>query len=167
MSTFLKVMIIILLVLIVALVVLYFVGRRLQKKQEASQEQMEAAKQTVTLMAVDKKMMPLNKAGLPQIVVDQTPWLMRRSKLPIVKARIQGRMVTMVADNKVFDIIPINREVKAIISGIYIMNVKAIRGTLEAPPKKEKLLTRAKNAITSPFKKKEEPAPAKKGKKKS
>ena len=166
MSTFLKVLIVILLVLIVALVVLYFVGRRLQKKQEASQEQMEAAKQTVTLMAIDKKMLPLNKSGLPQIVIDQTPKLMRRSKLPIVKARVQGRIVTMIADSKVFDIIPLNREVKAIISGIYIMNVKAIRGTLEAPPKKEKFLTRAKNAVTSPFRKKEEPAPKTSKKKK-
>ena len=39
-------------VLLIALIVLYFIGRRLQKKQEASQEQMEAAKQTVSMLAI-------------------------------------------------------------------------------------------------------------------
>ena len=36
MSTFVKVMLVILVILIIALIVLYFVGKRLQKKQEAS-----------------------------------------------------------------------------------------------------------------------------------
>ena len=84
---------VILVILIVALVVLYFLGRRLQKKQAASQEQMEAAKQTVSMLVIDKKMMRLKEAGLPQIVIDQTPKLMRRSKVPIVKAKVGKKHV--------------------------------------------------------------------------
>ena len=100
--------------------------------------QMEATKQTVQIFVIDKKMLPLKQSGLPQVVIDQTPKLMRRSKMPIVKARVQGRIVTMVADQKVFPLIPVGKEVKATISGIYIMDVKAIRGKLEAPPQKKK-----------------------------
>ena len=82
-----KVLLIILIVLVVVLAVLYFLGKRAQKKQEAQQEQIEAAKQSVSMLVIDKKRLPIKQSGLPQMVIDQTPKLMRRSKLPIVKAR--------------------------------------------------------------------------------
>lgn len=128
---------IVLAVLVVALVVLYFVGRRLQKKQAAQQEQIDAAKQTVSMLIIDKKKMAVKDSGLPQIVIEQTPKLMRRSKLPIVKAKVGPKIMTFVADERVFDLIPVKKEVKAEISGIYITGVKGIRGSLETPKKKE------------------------------
>ncbi|MCD8015978.1 MAG: hypothetical protein LUG99_23030 [Lachnospiraceae bacterium] len=136
MSTFLKVLLVILIILVIALIVLYFVGRRMQKRQVAQQEQMEAAKQTVSMLVIDKKMLPIKQSGLPQMVIDQTPRMMRRSKLPIVKAKVGARVMTLVADNKVFDLIPVKKEIKAVVSGIYIMEVKSVRGgTLERKPK--------------------------------
>ena len=137
MSTFLMVLLIILIVLVVALVILYFVGRRLQKKQDAQQEMMEAGKQTVSMLIIDKKMMPLKESGLPQAVINQTPKLMRRSKMPIVKAKVGPRIMTLVADANIFDLIPVKKEVKAVISGIYIMEVKGIRAPLDTPTKKK------------------------------
>ena len=148
MSKFLTVLLIILIVLVIALVVLYFVGRRLQKKQNATQEQMEAAKQNMTLLIIDKKMLPIKESGLPQVVIDQTPKLMRRSKLPIVKVKAGPRIMTMVADSKIFDQIPVKKEVKAVVSGIYIMEVKGIRGPLEVPEKKKSFFGRIKSRIT-------------------
>jgi uncharacterized protein YneF (UPF0154 family) len=137
MSTALKVLLIILVILVIALVVLYFVGRRLQKKQVANQEQMEAAKQTVSMLIIDKKKLPLKESGLPQMVIDQTPKMMRRSKLPIVKAKVGPRIMTLVSDAAIFDSIPVKKEVKAVVSGIYIMEVKGVRGPLEhIEPKK-------------------------------
>ena len=92
----------------------------------------------VQIFVIDKKMLPLKESGLPQFVIDQTPKLMRRSKMPIVKARVQGKIMTLVADQKVFPVIPVGKSVKATLSGIYIMDVKAIRGKLETPPPKKK-----------------------------
>lgn len=138
MSTFLKVLLIILVILVVALVVLYFVGRRMQKKQAAQQEQMEAAKQIVSMLIIDKKMMPLKESGLPQMVIDQTPRMMRRSKLPIVKAKVGPRVMTLVADSKIFEDIPVKREVKAVVSGIYITEIKSVRGGAPAKEKSNK-----------------------------
>ena len=151
MSKPLIVMLIILAVLIVALVVLYFLGRRLQRKQNAQQEQMEASKQTMSLLIIDKKMLPVKDSGLPQMVIDQTPKLMRRSKLPIVKVKAGPRIMTMVADEKIFDLIPVKKEVKAEVSGIYIVGIRGIHGKLDAPAEKltrwqrfrKKILTRA------------------------
>lgn len=138
------VLLIILVILIIALIVLYFMGKKAQKKQEAQQEQIEAAKQTVSMLIIDKKRMPLKQSGLPQMVIDQTPKLMRRAKLPIVKAKVGPKIMTLVCDEKIFDLVPVKKEVKAEVSGIYIVGVRGLRGPLEAPAKKKGFFGRFK-----------------------
>ena len=91
MKTWAVVLLVILAILIVAVVVLYFLGRKMQKKQEEQQQQIEAYKQNVTMLVIDKKIMKLKEAGLPQAVIDNTPKMMRRSKLPIVRQRLVRR----------------------------------------------------------------------------
>lgn len=132
-----KILLIILIILVIILAALYFFGRKAQKKQEAQQEQLEAAKQTVSMLIIDKKRLPIKQSGLPQMVIDQTPWIMRRSKLPIVKAKIGPKIMTLVADEQVFELIPVKKEVKAEVSGIYIVGVRGVRGSLEVPQKKK------------------------------
>lgn len=142
------VLLIILIVLAAVMVVLYFVGKRVQKKQDERQEQIEAAKQTITMLIIDKKRLPIKDSGLPQMVIDQTPKLMRRSKLPIVKAKIGPRIMVLVADDKIFDQIPLKKEVKATVSGIYITDVRGMRGPLPAPPEKVGFFKKIKNKVT-------------------
>lgn len=145
MSTFFNVLIIVLVVLAVILGVLYYFGRKAQKKQAQRQEQMEAMKQTVSMLIIDKKKMKLKDSGLPQMVIDQTPKLMRGTKVPIVKAKVGPKVMTLMADANVFDLIPVKKEVKATVSGIYITAVKGVRGPLEQPaPKKKGLFGRFK-----------------------
>ena len=113
MSTFSIVLLVILAVLIIVIAVLYFLGKKAQKKQAAQQEQMEAAKQTVSMLIIDKKRMKIKDSGLPQMVIDQTPKLMRGSKLPIVKAKIGPQIMSLVCDEKIFDKVPGKKEGKA------------------------------------------------------
>ena len=138
MSTPMIIMLIVLVVLIGVCVALYFFGKKAQKKQDEQQAQIQANKQTVSMLVIDKKRMPLKDSGLPQMVIDQTPKLMRRSKLPIVKAKVGPKINILIADEKVFDLIPVKKEIKAEVSGLYIVGVKGIRGSLEAPQKKKK-----------------------------
>lgn len=138
MSTFTIILLVILAVLVVALVALYFVGKKAQKKQEEQQAQMDAVKQTVSMLIIDKKRMKLKDSGLPQMVIDQTPKLLRGSKMPIVKAKIGPQIMTLVCDEKIFDMVPVKKEVKATVSGIYITGVRGIRGSLPVPEKKKK-----------------------------
>ena len=138
MSTGTIVLIVILVVLVAAVVALYFIGKKAQKKQAEQQEQIEAYKQTVSMLIIDKKRMRLKESGLPQAVVDQTPKLMRRSKLPIVKAKVGPQIVSLVADEKIFDDIPVKKEVKAVVSGIYITSVKGMHGKSSVQNAKKK-----------------------------
>ena len=132
------VLLVILVILIGLLIGLYFFGKKTQKKQEEQQAQIEASKQTVSMLVIDKKRMPLKESGLPQMVIDQTPKLLRRSKMPIVKAKVGPKISILIADEKVFDLIPVKKEIKAEVSGLYIVGVKGIRGNLDAPVKKKK-----------------------------
>ena len=135
---FWAVMLIIVVVLVGALVALYFFGKKAEKKQAEQQEQMEAIKPTVPMLIIDKKKMRLKDSGLPQMVIDQTPKLMRRTKMPVVKAKVGPRIMTLICDAAIFDQIPVKKEVKATVSGIYITGVRGIRGPLETPQKKKK-----------------------------
>lgn len=131
------ILIAILVILIAAVVVLYFLGRKLEKRQAQNQAQLDAMAQTVSMLIIDKKHLRLKESGLPQAVITQTPWYLRRSKMPIVKAKIGPKIMTLVADAKIFDLLPVKKEVKVVLSGIYITQIKGARGGIEKPqPKK-------------------------------
>lgn len=142
---FWKVLIVILVLIVIALAVLYYFGSKAQKKQREQQGQLEAMAQTVSMLVIDKKRLKLKDSGLPQMVIDQTPKYMRWSKLPIVKAKIGPKIMTLVADTKVFEQIPVKKECKVVVSGIYITAIKSARGGLEQPaPKKKGFFSRFK-----------------------
>ena len=138
MSTGWIVTIVILVVLVALIVGLYFLGKRAEKRQAEQKEQMEAVKQTVSMLVIDKKKMKIKDAGLPSVVLENTPKLMRGSKLPIVKAKIGPQVMSLVCDAAIFDQLPVKKEVKATVSGIYITAVRGLRGPLEVPKKKKK-----------------------------
>ncbi len=135
-----KIVLIVVLVVLAALfIALLIIGNKMRKRQEEQQAQIDAAKQVMSMLIIDKKIMKMSEAGLPKIVMDQTPKYMRRTKLPIVKAKIGPKVMTLIADNKVFDELPVKAEVKAEVSGIYIVGLKSVRGGKAAPaPAKKK-----------------------------
>ena len=128
----------ILVVLVIVLVVLYFLGRRVQKKQAEQQEAIDAAKQTISMLVIDKKRMKLKDAGLPSMVLEKTPKLMRGSKVPIVKGKVGPQIMSFICDEKIFDLVPVKKEVKASVSGLYIVEVKGIRGSIRPTEPKKK-----------------------------
>lgn len=138
MSTWTIVLLVVAVVLIGLLIGLFFVGKKLQKKQDSAEAQMKSSGQTFTILVIDKKRMKLKDANLPKIVVDQTPKYLRATKVPLVKAKIGPQITTLICDPKVYDVIPVKKEIKAVISGIYITEVRGIRGPLESEPSKLK-----------------------------
>ena len=138
------IILIVLAVIVVIFALLAFVGSRLQKKQEASQEQMKAAAQTISMLVIDKKMMKLKDANLPKIVLEQTPKYLRGSKLPIVKVKAGPQIMNLICDAKIFNSVPVKTEVKAVVSGIYITEIKGSRQKVEAETEKKGFFARFK-----------------------
>ena len=149
METWHIVLIVIAVVMVGIMIALYFFGKKMQKRQAEQDEQIAQHKQTVTMLIIDKKMMKLKDAGLPQAVIAQTPKLMRGSKLPIVKAKVGPKVMTLIADETIFADIPVKKEVKATVSGIYITAVRGLRGPLEKPEGKKSWRAKLKDKYNS------------------
>ena len=140
------ILLVIAIVTIAALVALYFISKKAKKKQEETEQQMKASAQTLSMLIIDKKRMKIKEAGLPAVAIESTPKYLRGMRVPVVKAKVGPRVMTLLCDEKVFPNIPVKKEVKAVVSGLYITDVKGLRGPLEAPKKEKKgLFGRKKN----------------------
>lgn len=133
------VLIVVLVALVAATIALYFFGKKSQAKREEQEQQAAAMAQTTSMLIIDKKKMKLKNSGIPQFVLDQTPWYAKMAKVPIVKAKVGPKIVTLIADVNIFDDIPVKKEVKATVSGLYITKVQGLRGSLEKAPVKKSL----------------------------
>ena len=120
---------IILLVALAILGFLYYKGSKLQKEQQEQKEQLFSAA-------------TLKDSGLPQIVIDQTPKRARRAKVPVVKAKIGPKVTSLIADENVYDLIPVKAEIKAMISGIYITSINNFRKAPVPKPEKKGMMAK-------------------------
>lgn len=125
-------------VLLILVIVLYFLGKKMDKRQKEQERFVEANKQTISMFVTDKKKVRFKDAGFPQSVMDQAPKMSRVMKVPVVKAKVGPQFVTLISDDKIFDQIPVNKEIKATISGMYLVSFKLAHGKLEPVPKKKK-----------------------------
>ena len=82
----------------------------------------------MNMLIIDKKMLPMKDAGLPKMVMEQTPKRYQKAKLPIAKVKVGPQIMNMICDDAIFDELPTRGEVKAMVSGIYIISVKSVRG---------------------------------------
>ena len=145
MQTFLNVLLVILVIAVIALAVLYFLGRKLEKRQVEQQQLLEMSKQTVSMLVIDKKKMKIKDSGLPKIVYEQTPKYMRWAKVPVVKAKVGPKVMTLMADERVFASLPVKTEAKVVVSGLYITEIKSVRGgAITQAPKKKGFFARFK-----------------------
>ena len=98
---------------------------------------MLAQAQPANMLIIDKKYMPLKDAKFPKIVMEQTPKKYQKAKVPVVKAKVGPQIVTLMCDEAIYDDIPTKGEVKAMVSGIYIVSVKSVRKQKNQPVEEE------------------------------
>ena len=148
METWMIVTLVIVLVVTAALIALYIFGSKMQKKQEKAQADMMVGAQTYSILVIDKKKMKLKEAGFPAIVLEQTPKYLRNSKVPVVKAKIGPKVMSLMCEPKIYDLIPLKKEVKAVMNGIYIIDVKGARGGLAEKPVKLNFMQKIKAKLS-------------------
>lgn len=127
---------------------LYRKGNEMQKKQEEQKSQLEMNARPCTMLVIDKKKMPLKDAGLPQIFLSQTPKRAQRAKVPVVKAKIGPQITTLIADENVYDLIPVKAEIKAMVSGIYITSINNFRKAPVAAPEKKTITEKLRGKVS-------------------
>ena len=132
------VLIVVVIVFVALVIALYFLGKKAETRQAEQAEQMEAVAQNVSMLIIDKKYLRLKESGLPEQVIAQVPWYSKRAKLPIVKAKVGPQIMTLIADNTIFDELQVKKEVKARVSGMYITSVSGLHGKIQKDEEKKK-----------------------------
>ena len=123
---------------------LYFMGKRLQKRQDENEELIRSVAQVVSVLVIDKKKLKITQAGLPDQAVAEIKWYQKIRKVPVVKVKIQNRIVNALADDRVYEALPVKCEAKVVMSGLYITEIRSIRGgkNIIQPEKKKTLWQR-------------------------
>ena len=116
-------------VCVVLIIVMYRLAKRNEKRRNEQQASIDQMAQNYTMLIIDKKKMKLKDSGLPQQVIDDTPWYAKRSKVPVVKAKVGPKIVTLIADNNVYDLIPVKKGNKSYCSRHLYLRCQRTAGT--------------------------------------
>lgn len=138
MPTWLLIVLIVLVVVVLVLVGLTIWSRRVQKKQEEQAEDIKKQAQTMSLYIIDMKKMHLKDSGLPKIVYESAPRMAKISKVPILKVKAGNQVMSLMCDPEVYKTLAPKQEVRAQVSGMYVVSAKRVRGPVKEMSKSQK-----------------------------
>ena len=111
----------------VIVIVLIVLSRWATRKMADQQEIIDRTKTTVSIYVIDKKKEKMQNAHFPKAVYEQLPRWNRFMKVPLVKAKIGPQIMTLMCDKKVFDVLPVKKNVKVELAGIYISHMIGLK----------------------------------------
>ena len=120
---------------------LYFLNKWAYKKMDEQQSMIARTSQSTTIYVIDKKKEKPAKSNLPKVVLDQLPKRANFMKMPLVMAKVGPQIITFICDKNVYEALPVKKNVKVDVSGIYITNMKGMK-----TPKEMKALAKEKKA---------------------
>ena len=103
-------------------------------KMIQAQDFIEQNKVLTQIFVIDKKMEKPSPTNMTKAVYEQMPKMAKMRKMPLVKAKVGPQIVNLMCDKSVYEIIPVKKNVKVELAGIYIVKVK---GTNLANKKKK------------------------------
>lgn len=138
MPTWLLIIIILVAIVAAASIALYIFGKRAEKKTAKFEADVERTLQPMDFYIIDMKKMRLKDAGLPKVVYEQANFMTKIRKMPILKVKIQNRVMNLMCDAEVYKTLAPKQEVHAMVSGLYVKSARRIRGPVTETVKKGK-----------------------------
>lgn len=133
------ILIVVVVVMIGLFIFLYFFGKRTQKKQDEQKEDMQKSAMQMSFYIIDKKKMLLKNAGLPKVVYDNANFIAKVTRTPVIKVKVGNKVTSLVCDPEVYKTLLPKQEVRAQVSGIYVISAKRVRGPVyEGKVKRDK-----------------------------
>lgn len=132
--------IIILLVLLgVGFSILMYFNQKAGVKLGEHQEMIDRSKQTISIFIIDKKRCKIEEVNLPKLVTEQMPKHYKFLKLNFVQAKVGPQIMTLMCDKKVYEALPVKKNVKVELAGMYIVTMIGMKTDAELKQlKKEK-----------------------------
>ena len=148
------IVIIIIILLAVALFFAYRMNRKAMGQMIQAQDFIDANRQTVQIFVIDKKNEKPSTSNMPKMVYDQLPKKAKAKKAFLVRAKVGPQIVTLMCDKPVFNVMPVKKNVKVELAGMYIVGITGMN--LEDKKKKtftEKLAASANRTMAKEHKK--------------
>ena len=123
---------------------LYFLNKWAYKKMDTQQTMINKMKNSMSIYVIDKKRDKITNINMPKAVIDQMPKLYKKMKMYFVQAKIGPQIMTLMCDKKVFAAIPVKKNIKVEIAGIYIVSVAGMKSPEELKAIKKQKKEKAK-----------------------
>ncbi len=121
--TLLDVLIVVAIIVVVFFGITYYLNKKNMKKVIQAQEFIEQNKMAVQIFVIDKKIDKPTPANMTKAVYEQMSKTARMRKVPLVKAKVGPQIVTLMCDKSVYQILPVKKNVKVDLAGIYIVSI--------------------------------------------
>lgn len=128
---FLDIILIIALVVGAVALVLYLLNKWSYKKIDENQAMIERHGQTATIFVIDKSSGRLKEGMLPKAAMEQMPFHSKLLKMYFVKAKVGPQIVTLICEKNVYNALPVKKNVKVEIAGIYISAMHGMKSKEE------------------------------------
>ena len=115
----------------------FFLNKWAYKRMNEQQSIIERSKQTTSIYVIDKAKMKASQSNLPKVVQEQLPRLYKFIKLPLVKAKIGPQVATLMCDKEVFNALPVKKNVKVEMAGLYIVSMQGMKSKKEIQEQKK------------------------------
>lgn len=136
------IMVLIIIIVCAIMAGLYFLNRWAFKKMNAQQEIVDRSKQTTNAFIIDKKKDKIKNVNLPKMVIDNVPKIYKFINMYFVQAKVGPQIVTLICDKRIYEAMPLKKNVKIEIAGLYITNIVGMKSVeqvkAEKKAKKEK-----------------------------
>lgn len=146
----LDIIIIVAAVIVAVVAGLYFLNKWAYQKMDTQQQMINNVKTLTNMYVIDKKKAKITEVNMPKVVTENMPKMYKFIKMRFVQAKIGPQIVTLICDKRIFDIIPVKKNIKAELAGIYIVSIPGMKSLDEIKKeKKEKNKTAKKEKKNS------------------
>lgn len=148
--------IILLVVLVLGVIIfgLYLLNKWAYKKMNTQNEMIEQYKTTQNAYIIDKKRDKAANVNLPKAIMEQMPKMGKVMKMNFVKVKIGPQILTLIADKRVYNALPVKKTVKIEMAGLYIVNIVGMKSEEEMKAIAKEKKAKAKEAKKAEKKKK-------------
>ena len=121
------IMIIVLVVVGILAAAFYFLNRWSYKRMDENQAMIDRHRQSATIFVIDKSSGRLKEGMIPKAAMDQMPWHSKMMRMYFVKAKVGPQIVTLICEKNVYAALPVKKNVKVEIAGIYISSMHGMK----------------------------------------
>lgn len=125
------ILLIVLVVVGVLVAAFYFLNRWSYRKMDENQAMIDRHRQSATIFVIDKSSGRLKDGVIPKAAMDQMPWHSKMMKMYFVKAKVGPQIVTLICEKDVHAALPVKKNVKVEIAGIYISSMYGMKSKEE------------------------------------